>query len=119
MLEEAISIVQADISKDLYDMVACHREEVSRIMQEFDKHDIDTSVQFDAYEAERRSQTPSLGAPVLVAPSPQPSIEDTQQSTKSDDDEEDMQQPEPSLFDILQDDVEYELDEDLPLEHQE
>ena len=31
-------------------MAACHRKEVSRLMQEYDKHDIDTSVQLDSYE---------------------------------------------------------------------
>ena len=100
MSEEAISTVQEDIAKDLYDMAACHREEVSRIMQEFDKHDVDTVVRLDAFEAERQSQTPGLRAPETVAP--QPSTEDTRQSTESDDDEEEeMQQHEPSLFDIL------------------
>ena len=44
MSEEVISIVREDIAKDLYEMDACHREEVSRIMQEFDKHDVGTTV---------------------------------------------------------------------------
>ena len=55
MTEEAISMVQEDIAKDLYDMATCHREEVSRLMQEFDKHEIDASVQLDAYEAKGQS----------------------------------------------------------------
>ena len=119
MSEEAISTIQEDIAKDLYEMAACHREELSRMMQEFDKHNIDTVVQFDAYEAERKSQTLGLGTPKPVAPSPRPSTKDTQQSTESADEEEEVQQPEPSLFDILQDDVEDELDEDLPSDQQE
>ena len=49
---------------------------------------------------------------------PQPSTECTQQSTESDDDEEEIQQPEPSLFDILKDGAEDELDEDLPSDQQ-
>ena len=44
MSEEAISTVQEDIAKDLYDMAACHYEEDSRLMQEFDRHEIDTIV---------------------------------------------------------------------------
>ena len=44
MTEEAISTVQEDIAKDLYDLAACHREEITHIMQEFDKHDVDTTV---------------------------------------------------------------------------
>ena len=50
---------------------------------------------------------------------PQPSTEDTDQSIESDDDEKEMQQPDPSLFDILQDDAEDKLDEDLPSDQQE
>ena len=63
MTEEAISTVQEDIAKDLSEIPTCHQEEVNRPMQEFDKHDIDTTVQFEAYEAERQRQTPGLSAP--------------------------------------------------------
>ena len=63
MTKEAISIVQEDIAKDLSEIAACHQEEVNRLMQEFNKHDIDTTVQFEAYEAERQRQTPGLIAP--------------------------------------------------------
>ena len=65
-------------------------------MQEFDKHDIDTVVQFEAYEAERQFQTPRLGAPEPATTS-RPSTEHTHQTEESDDDDE----HEPSLFDIL------------------
>ena len=63
MTEEAISTIQEDIAMDLPEIAACHQEEVNRLMQEFDKHDIDTTVQFEAYEAERQRQTPGLSAP--------------------------------------------------------
>ena len=43
-MTEAISTVQEDITRDLYDMAASHREEIIRLMHEFDKHEIDTSV---------------------------------------------------------------------------
>ena len=46
MKEEAICTIQEDIAKDLSDIAACHQEEVNRLMQEIDKHDIDTVVQF-------------------------------------------------------------------------
>ena len=36
------------------------REEVNHIMQEFDKHDVDTSVELDNIKAERVSKTPGL-----------------------------------------------------------
>ena len=39
-------------------------------MQEFDNHDIDTSVQLDHVEAERVSKTPGLGAPETSQPGP-------------------------------------------------
>ena len=81
-------------------------------MQEFDKHDVDKVVQLDTFEAERQRQTAGLRAPETVAP--QPLTEDTHESAEADDDDEETQQPEPSLFDILQDDAEDELDEDLP-----
>ena len=37
--------VQEDIAKDLYNMAAYFREEVNRLMQEFDKHDVNTHVE--------------------------------------------------------------------------
>ena len=84
-------------------------------MQEFDEHEIDTIVQLDTFEAERQSQIPRLGTPEPVAPlPPRPSTEDTQQPAYSNDDDKESQQHEPSLFDILQDGTEDELDEDLP-----
>ena len=51
-------------------MAAYFREEVNRIMQEFDKHDVDTSVELDNIEAERVSKTPGLGAPDSAKPRP-------------------------------------------------
>ena len=63
-----MTTVQEDISKDLYDMAAYFREEVNRIMQEFDKHDVDTTIQLDTTEAERVSKIPGLGAPDSAQP---------------------------------------------------
>ena len=44
MTEEAILTLQEKIARDLYDMAPAHREGISQLMQEFDKHEIDTSV---------------------------------------------------------------------------
>ena len=44
MTKEAISIIQEDIARDLFEIAACDQEEVNRLMQEFDKHGIDTNV---------------------------------------------------------------------------
>ena len=47
MSQDAIDTVQEGISKDFYEIAAFYKEEINRIMQEFDKHDIDTTVQLD------------------------------------------------------------------------
>ena len=109
MTEEAISTIQEDIARDFSEIAACHQEEVNRLMQEFDKHDIETTVQFEAYEAERQRQTPGLSA-LDTATMSRPSMEPEKQREESDEDEE----PEPSLFDILDDDAEEDLEEDIP-----
>ena len=81
-----MSTVQEDIAKDLYEMAAYFREEVNRIMQEFDQHDVNTSVQLDNIEAERVSKTRGLGA--LESAEPRPSTEEAHQEN---DDEEDTE----------------------------
>ena len=116
MMEEAISTVQEDIAKDLYDIATCHQEEVNRLMQEFDKHEIDTAIQLEAYEAKRQSQTLCLSAPEPIASS-RPSTEHTHQTEESDDND-DPQNHEPSLFDILHEDPEDESEEDIPCDQQ-
>ena len=113
MMEKEISTIQEDIAKDLYDIATCHQEDVNRLMQEFDKHEIDTVVQFEAYEAERQSQTPGLSAPEPTASS-QPSTKHTHQNEEFDNDDE----HEPSLFDILHDDAEDESKEEVPADQQ-
>ena len=113
MMEEAISTIQEDIAKDLSDIATCHQEEVNQLMQEFDKDEIDRTVQFEAYEAERQHQTPGLSAPETTTPS-RPSTEHTQQIEESDDDDE----HEPSLFDILDDDAKDDPEEDVPEDQQ-
>ena len=114
MTEEAISTIKEDIAKDLSEITAYHQEEVNRLMQEFDKHDIETVVQFEAYEAERQRQTPGLSAPDTTTTS-RPSTEPEKQREESDHDEE----PEPSLFDILDDDAEDDPEEEAPEDQQE
>ena len=57
MSEEAIIVVQDDLAHDLNELAASHREEITRLMQEFEAHDIDTSVKLDAYELDQRKQT--------------------------------------------------------------
>ena len=79
-------------------------------MQEFDKHDLDTTVQFEVYEVEWQRQTPGLGAQETTTIS-WPSTEPAQQMEESDDDDDEQ---EPSLFDILDDDAEEDPEDDVP-----
>ena len=37
MSEETIATIQEDIAKDIYEIAAFYKEEINRIMQEFDK----------------------------------------------------------------------------------
>ena len=97
----------------MYDIASCHQEEVSRLMQEFDKHEIDTVVQFEAYEAERQSQTPGLETPEPAASS-RPLTEHTHQTEEFDDDDDHK----PSLFVISHDDIEDESEADVPPDQQ-
>ena len=59
-------------------------------MQEFDNHDIDTSVQLDHVEAERISKTPGLGASETsqIGPSTEQAHQEnyTEEDTDDDDD---------------------------------
>ena len=36
MSEEAIAAIQADLAHDLYELAASHREEITRLIEEFD-----------------------------------------------------------------------------------
>ena len=113
MIEEAISTVQEDIVRDLYDMAASHREEITWLMQEFVKHEIDTSVQLDCYEQTKRSQTPNLKAPTTSQQPPTAQNADEEEGNADDDTNTDHgDEEEPSLFDILHDDDEDDMDDD-------
>ena len=96
-------------------------------MQEFDKHDVNIYVQLDNIEAERVIKTPGLGAPESAVPRPSPE-ETTKFKNEENEDIEDededadneaRQEEESSLFDILQDNTEDDLDENHPLDKQE
>ena len=103
MSEEAITVVQDDLSHDLNELAASHREEITRLMQEFEAHDIDTSLKLDSYERDRRQQTTALGPPPTSQPQP-PHNEGNEENRDEDDANEQEQGVEPSLYNILQDD---------------
>ena len=89
-------------------------------MQEFDKHEIDTSIQLEGHEQTRRNQTPELGDPTSSQPPPSDrntnaKNADDDTNTNTDNDNE----VEPSLFNILQDNDKEEMDNDLNPDHQE
>ena len=79
-------------------------------MEEFDVHDIDTSVHFDGYEQERRQQTTELGA---STDQPQANHGERQGKDVNVTDTEHGTKEESSLFDILHDD-DNDDDEDDP-----
>ena len=54
MTDEAITPVQEDLARDLYELTAIHREEITHLMEEFDAHDIDMLVRLDGYERQCR-----------------------------------------------------------------
>ena len=128
MSDDTIAAIQEDIAKDLYEKASRHKEEASQIMQEFDKHDINTSVHLDNLAAEQQRQTLGLGVPEPNKPRTSTEDKDNDDEDNEDDDEEDEnetdndtvenegnncdQQHEPSLFDILEDDAEDEIDND-------
>ena len=110
MAQKDIDSIQEDIMKDMDEIAAFYKEEIQRIMQEFDKHDIGTSVQLDKIEAERTSKTPNLPASERSEPEQpigaQQSKPAPNEECDTDDDEDDGRQPrseEPSIFDILND----------------
>ena len=78
-------------------------------MHEFNKHDIDTTVQLDQGEAERVSKTPGLGAPEVSQPGPSTEQahqeHNTEDGTDTDDDVAELhpKADEPSIFDIFDD----------------
>ena len=46
----AITTIQEDLVRDMYELVASYREEITHLMEEYDNHQIDTVVQLDVYE---------------------------------------------------------------------
>ena len=110
MSQNNLDTVHEEIAKDIYEIAAFYKEEINRIMQEFDKHDIDTSVQLDHVEAERVSKTPGLGAPETSQPGPLTEQAHHENNTEEDTDTNDnvaelhpRPDEEPSIFDIFDD----------------
>ena len=105
--EEAMAAVQEDLAHYLYELAANHREEITRFMEEFHAHDIDTSIKLDDYEREWRHQTDELGPPPTSEPPNQGSHEENQDEDDDDnntDYNEQEQEAKPSLYNILHDD---------------
>ena len=61
----------------MYELAVNHREQITRLMEEFDFHDIDTLVPLDGYEREHRQETAELGASTN-----QPQVEDVESQDK-------------------------------------
>ena len=69
LTKEAISTVQDNLARDLYGLATTHGEEITPLMEEFNAHDIDTSVKLDNNERNLWQQTTEPGA---SAAQPQP-----------------------------------------------
>ena len=113
MTNEAIATVQEDLARDLYELTAIHREEITHLMEEFDAHDIDMLVRLDGYERQCRQQTVELGASTdqLHAEDDDVTGQDKEANTTN---TEQGTEEEPSLFDIRHDDEEDGVDDDDP-----
>ena len=75
-------------------------------MEEFDAHDIDTSIKLDNYERKQQEQTAELRAST-AQPQPPPQTNNANEgennADENDNDYEQGHEEEPSLFDILHD----------------
>ena len=83
----------------MYELAAIYWEEISQLMEEFDAHVIDTSVQLDGYECKRRQPTAELGVPGALPTQP-PQLNDVDNDTNFTDTEQE-QEDKLSLYYIL------------------
>ena len=93
--EVDISTVQEDLARDLYELAVSHREEVPRVMDEFDAHDIDTAAKQDNYERNRRQQTTELRSSFVPQPPPQSTNAEYEVNSIDDNDKDPEQEAEP------------------------
>ena len=56
MDETSMTTVREELANDIYELTAQHREEINKMLDEFEDQQIATAVQLDAYEKERRRQ---------------------------------------------------------------
>mgnify|MGYP000656835513 CR=1 FL=1 len=54
--ETSINTAWEELANDIYELATKHMEEINKMLDEFEDHQIATAVQLDAYEAERRQQ---------------------------------------------------------------
>ena len=54
MDKAAITTVQEELARDLYEIATSHMEEITRLMEDYDDDQIATTIQLDAYERDRR-----------------------------------------------------------------
>ena len=62
MDEATITTIQEKLAKDLYELSTSHREEIAKLMEDYDNHHMATIMQIDAYERECRQRIGELGA---------------------------------------------------------
>ena len=60
MDETNVNMIREELANDIYELATKHMEEINKMLDEFEDHQIATAVQLDAYEAERRRQEGDL-----------------------------------------------------------
>ena len=52
--EESITTVQDELANDIYELTTRHKEEINKLLEEFDDQQIANTLELDAYEKECR-----------------------------------------------------------------
>ena len=53
MDETNVNMIREELANDIYELATKHMEEINKMLDEFEDHQIATAVQLDAYEGKR------------------------------------------------------------------
>ena len=62
MDEATIATIQEELAHDIYELSTRHKEEITKLMEEYEDQQMATVVELDTYEKEHRQQTGELEA---------------------------------------------------------
>ena len=60
MDEAAITTVQDELANDIYELSTCHKDEITKLLEEYDDLQIVVAVELDAYKKEHRQHQGEL-----------------------------------------------------------